>query len=1353
MKLSPENRILLSLLALATSATGQNVISNPGFESSVAGSIPDNGGVTQWGNFNVTAGNSVVQSTTVHSGSNALAVNVNPTGTQGFTIIYQNSGATLTAAQVENRVWSYSFWAYTPGGSGTLDYSFPASNPDNQDMYPAGSSGVLSASAIPANTWTQVTGTFTTTDYSPDRTRMKANFISINGTSTFYIDDINLSPVEPPRWLGTSGTGWGTAANWNPTGVPLATDSVLFGRTGSVGIVDLGGARTQAGITFESAVSTTIGSAGAALTLSNGEAPALVSGEGMHTISAPLVLGSPLKVTGTAGTVTLSGAASGDFGLTKEGAGTLTLSGANTYTGTTTVTAGTLLVNGGSSTSPVTVSGNGALGGSGNTTTSVTVGSGGKLVPGGTGTTGTLALDDLTLNAGGVVELEFGSPVHDALNVDTLTLNAGTLRLLAAGTSNAFETPGVYTIATFSTISGNPATVTVANPAVGRNYSLGVVGNTLRLTVSVGVARFWNGGGNPDTQWNTPANWGGSAIVNGARLEFGASPTAPASNNNVASGSYQSLVFGAAAPSYQITGNAVTLTADASANAVMNDSANAQAVSLPISLPNTSGVVAVNAQVTLSGNLSGSGSLVKKGTKLVVLSGNNSFSGGVTVEPGSAVPGEDATLVGVGSAGALGTGPLVLPSAGLTNVTAGPLTLSTTNSQTWSGDVSFKGPGLTMGASAASLTADTILRVDDTLSVGSVGGAPRLSLESGTLSLTAASALPLGELQQNGGLLKLTSGSPALTFANFESFRQRSTTSAHLEMSTGALTIPGRWRLGYDFANGSATVTGGTVAHTNGDLELGYNGGQANVTFGGNAVYDGTGRLVQIGEAWRSKSTLTIRDNAVVTTADLVLGGRNEVPNNVPEDLSHNLSNLTVRDSASLNVGTDLIIGRLQSGTGTLAAQFNQLGGNTFVAGAVRMGRDGAVPGFLHSNLNLLGGSFTTSEISTTLQDSVVSFQGGTLRIAVSENSPLGAGTIHAAHAIAWQDARIEVNENIIGDMTVPLVSPVDSGVGSVAVGNGGSGYNRIPPMVRFSGGSGHGATGVAVIDPVTGSVTGISITCPGSGYLTGQEPVVELLGGDGTGALPGTVTLASNTSATGGLVKSGAGTLKLSPSSSYRGDTTVQAGVLSLVAPSLDDNSTVRLETGASLYLDTLATDTVKRLFIGGVQQAAGTWGPLDSGAQHETAAITGYDFLLVTESPGASPYLQWAGSFGAGFNGTNNGPNQDPDNDGIRNQLEFVLGGSPLVSDSSKQPSLTLDSSNLTFTFKRADQSEAEISLTVEYGTNLTGWTSIPIGAASLGQVTVTEGGATPDVVVVTIPRSSSAGGKLFARLRAKK
>ena len=70
-----------------------------------------------------------------------------------------------------------------------------------------------------------------------------------------------------------------------------------------------------------------------------------------------------LTVTGTgntkiSGTISNGPAISGN--LTKNGTGTLTLSGANTYTGTTTVSQGTLALVGGSQSSPITVS-NGAF--------------------------------------------------------------------------------------------------------------------------------------------------------------------------------------------------------------------------------------------------------------------------------------------------------------------------------------------------------------------------------------------------------------------------------------------------------------------------------------------------------------------------------------------------------------------------------------------------------------------------------------------------------------------------------------------------------------------------------------------------------------------------------------------------------------------------------------------------------------------------------------------------------------------------------------------------------------------------------------------------------------------------------
>ena len=83
-------------------------------------------------------------------------------------------------------------------------------------------------------------------------------------------------------------------------------------------------------------------------------------------------------------------------GLTKIGAGTLTISGTNTYTGATTVEAGKLILNG-SITSAVSVN-SGTLSGSG-TARAITVNSGGTLSPGdGVGILN--AIGNLTLSLG-----------------------------------------------------------------------------------------------------------------------------------------------------------------------------------------------------------------------------------------------------------------------------------------------------------------------------------------------------------------------------------------------------------------------------------------------------------------------------------------------------------------------------------------------------------------------------------------------------------------------------------------------------------------------------------------------------------------------------------------------------------------------------------------------------------------------------------------------------------------------------------------------------------------------------------------------------------------------------------------
>jgi hypothetical protein len=112
------------------------------------------------------------------------------------------------------------------------------------------------------------------------------------------------------------------------------------------------------------------------------------------------------------------------------------------------------------------------------------------------------------------------------------------------------------------------------------------------------------------------------------------------------------------------------------------------------------------------------------------------------------------------------------------------------------------------------------------------------------------------------------------------------------------------------------------------------------------------------------------------------------------------------------------------------------------------------------------------------------------------------------------------------------------------------------------------------------------------------------------------------------------------------------------------------------------------------------------------------------------------------------NDGPNDDPDHDGIPNLMEFTLGGAPMTHDQAILPKLTQSTGgDWAFEYDRGDLSlPPATTQAVEYGDNLSGWTEVIIPATTSGIVTIIPG--TPsDHVKVTLP---SLGTRGFVRLK---
>lgn len=177
-------------------------------------------------------------------------------------------------------------------------------------------------------------------------------------------------------------------------------------------------------------------------------------------------------------------------------------------------------------------------------------------------------------------------------------------------------------------------------------------------------------------------------------------------------------------------------------------------------------------------------------------------------------------------------------------------------------------------------------------------------------------------------------------------------------------------------------------------------------------------------------------------------------------------------------------------------------------------------------------------------------------------------------------------------------------------------------------------------------------------------------------------------------------------------------------------------------------------------LQYLRDSWNRNNATLLYGANGLPALSFTGVPIEPSA-PYQSWVES--RNLSGPDAAGNADPDNDGLENALEYVLGGEPNPANPGSNSAGLVPipavgpTGDLVFTFPRRIESTGNVSLVFEWSDDLefSNAASLPIGATGSSfegiNVAINPIDSATEEIVVTVPALRATNGKLFGRLRA--